>query len=84
MIAVADAVPLKMPKLSMAATEATFIEWLVEDGATVTEGDPIYSVSTDKVDSEVESPASGVLRRGDAEEEVDYPVGTQLGSIETG
>lgn len=77
-----DVVPLNMPKLSMAATEATFLEWLVEDGAAVTEGQPLYSVATDKVDTEVESPASGILRHGDAEAEVDYPVGTQVGSIE--
>ena len=82
MTTVGDVVPLNMPKLTMAATEATFLEWLVEDGATVTEGQPIYSVSTDKVDTEVESPASGVLRHGEAEFEVDYPVGTQVGSIE--
>jgi pyruvate/2-oxoglutarate dehydrogenase complex dihydrolipoamide acyltransferase (E2) component len=73
-----------MPKLTMAATEATFVEWLVDDGATVAEGDPIYAVATDKVENEVESPASGVLRHGDAEAEVDYEVGTQLGTIEAG
>jgi pyruvate/2-oxoglutarate dehydrogenase complex dihydrolipoamide acyltransferase (E2) component len=72
-----------MPKLSMAATEATFIEWLVDDGATVAEGHPIYSVATDKVETEVESPAAGLLRHGEAEGEVDYEVGTQLGTIET-
>jgi pyruvate/2-oxoglutarate dehydrogenase complex dihydrolipoamide acyltransferase (E2) component len=77
-------VPVNMPKLTMAATEATFLEWLVDDGSAVTEGDPIYTVATDKVESEVESPASGVLRHGKAEFEVDYPVGTVLGTIETG
>ncbi|MFC7886904.1 biotin/lipoyl-containing protein [Streptomyces sp. NPDC057376] len=78
----AEIVPLNMPKLSMAATEATFLEWLVEDGAVVTEGEPIYTVATDKVDSEVEAPASGILRHGDVKEETDYPVGTRIGSIE--
>ena len=82
MTRVAEPVPLLMPKLSMAATEATFLEWLVADGAEVAEGDSIYSVSTDKVETEVESPATGVLRHGDAQVEVDYPVGTRLGSIE--
>ncbi len=80
----AEHVPVQMPKLTMAATEATFLEWLVGDGTEVTEGEPIYSVSTDKVETEVKSPASGVLRHGSAEFEVDYPVGTQLGAIETG
>jgi pyruvate/2-oxoglutarate dehydrogenase complex dihydrolipoamide acyltransferase (E2) component len=79
---VAD-VPVKMPKLTMAATEATFLEWIAADGTEVTEGDPIYLVSTDKVETEVESPASGVLRHGSAEAEEDYEVGTQLGTIET-
>jgi 2-oxoglutarate dehydrogenase E2 component (dihydrolipoamide succinyltransferase) len=73
-----------MAKLTMAATEATFLEWLVDDGGAVTAGDPIYLVATDKVESEVESPATGVLRHGEAEFEVDYPIGTRLGSIETG
>ncbi|MER7687179.1 biotin/lipoyl-containing protein [Streptomyces sp. NPDC097610] len=79
-----DVVPVKMPKLTMAATEATFLEWLVEDGAAISEGDPIYTVATDKVENEVESPATGTLRHGDAEPETDYQVGTQLGTIETG
>lgn len=80
----AEPVPLRMPKLTMASTEATFLEWLVEDGTEVADGDPIYSVSTDKVETEVESPASGIVRHGTAEFEVDYPVGTQLGTIEPG
>lgn len=79
----AEVVPLNIPKPSMAATDATFVEWLVEDGAAVTEGDPIYTVATDKVDSEVEAPADGILRHGEAEEETEYPVGTRVGSIET-
>ena len=83
MTLVGDIVPVRMPKLSMAATEATFIEWLVEDGSPVGEGHAIYSVATDKVETEVESPAAGILRHGDAEGEVDYEVGTQLGTIET-
>jgi pyruvate/2-oxoglutarate dehydrogenase complex dihydrolipoamide acyltransferase (E2) component len=76
-------VPIQMPKLTMAATEATFVEWLVEDGAQVTEGDPIYTVSTDKVDTEVASPATGVLRHGDAQPEEDYPIGTVHATIES-
>jgi pyruvate/2-oxoglutarate dehydrogenase complex dihydrolipoamide acyltransferase (E2) component len=80
---VGDLVPVKMPQLTMAATEATFVEWLVADGAAVRAGDPIYAVATDKVENEVESPATGVLRHGAAEAEADYEVGTQLGAIET-
>jgi 2-oxoglutarate dehydrogenase E2 component (dihydrolipoamide succinyltransferase) len=80
---VAELVPLNMPKLSMAATEATFVEWLVDDGAPVAEGEPIYAVATDKVENEVEAPATGILRHGEAEADEDYPVGTRMGAIET-
>lgn len=66
----------------MAITEAAFIEWLVEDGATVAESQPIYSVETDKVEVEIESPAAGVLRHGIAEEDEVYEVGTEIGHIE--
>lgn len=78
-----DSVPLQIPKVSMAAEEVEFVEWLVEDGASVAEGDPIYSVATDKVESEIESPASGTLRRGEAEAEESYDVGTEIGRIDT-
>ncbi len=71
-----------MPKLTMAVTEATFLEWLVEDGERVEEGAPIYTVATDKVETEVEAPASGILRHGDAVSEEVYEVRHQLGVIE--
>lgn len=77
------AVPVRIPKLTMAAVEVTFLEWLVEDGASVVEGRPIYLVATDKVETEVESAATGVLRHGDVEPEADYPVGTEIAVIET-
>ncbi|EME67271.1 dihydrolipoamide acyltransferase [Rhodococcus ruber BKS 20-38] len=75
-------VPIQVPKLTMAAVEGTFLGWLVEDGATVEESQPIYTLATDKVEVEVESPATGVLRHGDAVDDEDYQIGTQLGVIE--
>jgi pyruvate/2-oxoglutarate dehydrogenase complex dihydrolipoamide acyltransferase (E2) component len=75
-------VPVNMPKLGMAAVDATFLEWLVENGAHVELDQPLYMVATDKVDSEVTSPATGILRYGDAQAEVVYDVGAQLGVIE--
>jgi pyruvate/2-oxoglutarate dehydrogenase complex dihydrolipoamide acyltransferase (E2) component len=74
-------VPVRLPKLSMAVSEATLVEWLVEDGAPVTEGQPIYAIETEKVETEVEATTSGLLRqRGQAG--VSYPVGTEIGMIE--
>jgi pyruvate/2-oxoglutarate dehydrogenase complex dihydrolipoamide acyltransferase (E2) component len=77
-------VPVQVPKLNMAAVEATFLGWLVDDGARVEEQQPIYTLASDKVEVEVEAPATGILRQGDAVEEQDYPIGTELGVIEVG
>jgi len=52
---------IKIPKLGMSMTEAVLSEWLVTDGASVTEGQPIYSIETDKSVQEVESPTAGIL-----------------------
>jgi pyruvate/2-oxoglutarate dehydrogenase complex dihydrolipoamide acyltransferase (E2) component len=79
-----NTVPVVVPKLTMAAVEATFLGWLVNDGAQVQQQQPIYTVATDKVEVEVEAPAAGILRHGSAENEVEYPVGTELGVIEVG
>jgi 2-oxoglutarate dehydrogenase E2 component (dihydrolipoamide succinyltransferase) len=75
-------VPVQMPKLNMAAVEGTFLSWVVPDGTHVQEEQVIYTAATDKVEVDVEAPAAGILRHGDAVEERDYPVGAQLGYIE--
>jgi pyruvate/2-oxoglutarate dehydrogenase complex dihydrolipoamide acyltransferase (E2) component len=75
-------VPVQIPKVTMAAIEATFVDWLVADGQQVTEEQPLYVVATDKVETEVVSPVTGVLRHGSAVPETTYPVGTQLATIE--
>lgn len=78
----AAAVPILLPKLTMAATEATFVEWLVADGARVAEDDALYTVETEKVETEIASAASGILRHGTVEPGEVYEVGTQVGVIE--
>jgi pyruvate/2-oxoglutarate dehydrogenase complex dihydrolipoamide acyltransferase (E2) component len=45
----------------MTATEATLVEWSVADGAVVETGDVIAVIETDKVETELESPAAGKL-----------------------
>lgn len=59
--------PLSLPKLSMTMEEATVSSWLVADGDTVEEGQAVLEVETDKAQSEVNAPASGVLRIAAAE-----------------
>ena len=72
--------PLTIPKLQMSTTEGTLVEWLVGDGEQVEEGQPIYTLETDKSVQEIEAPESGRLIQKVAEGET-YPVGTQIGEI---
>lgn len=53
---------ISSPKLGMSMTEATLVEWLVEDGATVAEGQDLYAVETDKSVQEIQSPVAGTLK----------------------
>ena len=70
-----------MPKLSMAMVEGVLISWLVEAGTVVEEGTRLFVVETDKVEQEVDAPASGVLR-DPAPIDCAYEVGERIGTIE--
>lgn len=70
-----------LPKIGFSMNEGVIAEWFVADGATVNEGDPLYSIEADKSTNEVESPASGTLRIV-AEVGETYEVGTLLGYID--
>jgi len=70
-----------MPLLSMSMSEGKILEWFVAEGGAVTEGQPLYSVESEKTVVEVEAPASGILRRKVAEGET-VPVGTEIAEIE--
>jgi pyruvate/2-oxoglutarate dehydrogenase complex dihydrolipoamide acyltransferase (E2) component len=72
--------PISIPKLGFSMTEGTLIEWMVAEGDTVTEGQVIYRLETDKVENDIESPVSGVIHVSGVEGEV-YEVGTQIGEI---
>ena len=72
--------PICIPKLGVAMTEGTLVEWRAADGATVDVGDVIYLLETDKVESEIEAPVSGCLRHL-GEEGGTYPVGQQVAEI---
>ena len=53
---------ISIPKLGMSMTEATLVEWLVEDGGTVAEGQDLYAIETDKSVQEIQSPVAGTLK----------------------
>ena len=72
---------IKIPKLGMSMDEAKLVEWLVQDGAQVTEGTPLYEIETDKANQEVEAPASGMLKIL-AEAGGTYEVGRLIATID--
>jgi 2-oxoglutarate dehydrogenase E2 component (dihydrolipoamide succinyltransferase) len=53
---------LVLPKLGESITDATIITWLKNVGETIEEDEPICEIATDKVDSEIPSPVSGVIK----------------------
>lgn len=69
-----------LPKIGFSMNEGLLNEWLVSDGATVEEGQPIYAIESEKSVQEVESPASGTLKII-AQAGETYEVGTVLGEI---
>jgi pyruvate/2-oxoglutarate dehydrogenase complex dihydrolipoamide acyltransferase (E2) component len=72
--------PILLPKLGFSVDEGTIAEWLVADGTNVTEGQPLYSLESDKSVQEIEAPCSGVLRIVEAAGGT-FKVGTLIGEI---
>ncbi|WP_322083324.1 lipoyl domain-containing protein [Burkholderia sp. BCC1972] len=68
------------PKIGFSMEEGTLAEWLVEDGASVSEGQPLYSLESDKSIQEIASPASGKVKILSTVGEV-YKVGDVLAEI---
>ena len=73
-------IEIRIPKLGMEMTEATLAEWLVKDGVRVDRDQSIYLLETDKVETEIPAPISGVLRHIGAEGAT-YPVGEVIGEL---
>jgi 2-oxoglutarate dehydrogenase E2 component (dihydrolipoamide succinyltransferase) len=71
-----------MPQLGESVTEGTVTRWLKKEGEQVTADEPLLEVSTDKVDTEIPSPASGILRGIVVDEDETVEVGAQLAVIE--
>ncbi|MGB9373741.1 MAG: biotin/lipoyl-containing protein, partial [Jiangellales bacterium] len=55
------ATPVTLPQLGESVTEGTVTRWLKQPGESVDMDEPLLEVSTDKVDTEIPSPAAGVL-----------------------
>ena len=72
---------VSMPKLGESVTEGTLSRWLKQVGDQVAFDDPLFEVSTDKVDSEIPSPYDGVLLEVLVSPGDTVPVGTALARI---
>ncbi|HEY3504755.1 MAG TPA: 2-oxoglutarate dehydrogenase, E2 component, dihydrolipoamide succinyltransferase [Actinocatenispora sp.] len=70
-----------MPQLGESVTEGTVTRWLKQEGDRVEADEPLLEVSTDKVDTEIPSPASGVLSRIVVPEDETVDVGAELAQI---
>jgi pyruvate dehydrogenase E2 component (dihydrolipoamide acetyltransferase) len=76
-----DATPVKMPALGESVTEGTVTRWLKQVGDAVEMDEPLLEVSTDKVDTEIPSPVSGVVLEIKVAEDEVVPVGAELALI---
>ena len=72
---------VQMPALGESVTEGTVTRWLKQEGDTVELDEPLLEVSTDKVDTEIPSPAAGVLTRIVAHEDDTVEIGGELAVI---
>lgn len=73
---------IRIPRVSVAVSEAELVELLVEDGSHVDEGTPLYVIATEKAEQEIEAGASGTVQwTGDVG--AMYDIGVEIGVIKT-
>ena len=75
---------VKMPALGESVTEGTVTRWLKKEGDRVELDEPLLEVSTDKVDTEIPSPAAGTLEKILVAVDATVPVGADLALIADG
>jgi pyruvate/2-oxoglutarate dehydrogenase complex dihydrolipoamide acyltransferase (E2) component len=75
---------IPMPEMGESVTEGTVLEWHVEEGQQVAEGDTVIEVSTDKIDAEVPAPAAGTITKLLVNPDDTVQVGQALAEMTTG
>ena len=78
------AVSVTMPRLGESVTEGTVTRWLKKEGERVEADEPLLEVSTDKVDTEIPSPAAGIVTSIKVQEDETVEVGVELAIIDDG
>src|SRR6478672_12741841 len=77
-------VDVVMPQMGVSVSEGTITRWAKNVGETIEADETIVEISTDKVDTEVPAPATGVVRELLAAEGETVPVNTRIAVIDTG
>ena len=75
---------IQMPQLGETIIEGTILKWLKAEGDTIERDEPLFEISTDKVDTEVPSPVAGTVTKILVQEGATVPVGTELAEISSG
>ena len=70
-----------MPAMGLTVEKGIIVKWLKKEGDTVTKGEPIFEVEADKITTEVEAPATGILARIIVGEGIEVPITTVVGVI---
>jgi len=79
-----EEVEVTLPKLGESIMNATIVQWFKQEGEEIKKDEPLLEVATDKVNSEIPSPVTGVIKKIHAQIDEDLNVGEPLASIETG
>ena len=72
-----------LPPLGESVVEGTISQWLVKEGDRVARDQPLVEITTDKIDVEIPSPATGVVRRIVASAGEVVPIGAELARIDS-
>src|ERR671935_1059439 len=73
-----------MPQLGETVVEGTITKWLKSEGEEIDRDEPLFEISTDKVDTEVPSPVAGTVSKILVQEGETVSVGTELAQIDDG
>jgi pyruvate dehydrogenase E2 component (dihydrolipoamide acetyltransferase) len=80
-VATETAVDVVMPQMGVSVSEGTITKWLKQEGEQIEADEPLLEISTDKVDTEVPSPATGTVTQILVQEGETVEVGTKLAQI---
>ena len=74
--------PVVMPQMGESVAEGTIVRWLKKVGDAVERDEPLFEISTDKVDAEIPSPAAGVVSEVKVKEGETVPINTVVAVID--